>query len=819
MSRIRIAELKPEDLRWSYRTCDFPLQKVEEAEPVEGTVGQDRAMGALRTGLSVPGLGYNVFVCGLGGTGRTSSVREIVETIHPVSPAPADRCYVHNFSSPDKPMLICLKKGEAISLKHDMNQLIERLKRRVPQLLEADSFEQESTQLEAEMKERGQRILKDFEDKLKGTQFTVAQMKVGPMAVPDIFPAIEGKPVTMEDFEKAVEKGAVEVKDMEAFKKLHQELKKDLAQILKKTRKLEQEALQKMKALVMRFGDSLVEGFIDDLKEKYANKRLSSYFDSVRKSVVEHLSLFRGDKGEDSPAAVSAASEDSSTEDDDPFSIYRVNVILDNTDRPDTPIVVETEPTQRNLFGTIDVMADAPGHVSTDFRKITGGSLLEADGGFLILNALDLLSQPITVWQQLKRTLKNQQLRISTPDYGYPFGLQSLQPEPIDVNVKVILIGDALMYELLFSLDQDFRKIFKIKAEFDTEMTLSADNVKHFMAVLAKIRKKQKLMRFNKNALGTILEHAIRSASRRDKVSTRFGLVSDLMMEANYIAQSSGAKSVSEEHVERAIDGEIERNNLIESKIKERIQDGTIMIDIEGAKVGQVNGLSVLMTASYAFGQPTRITATTAAGEAGIVNIEREAHLSGSTHDKGVLILTGFLRQRYGQDKPLNLSASICFEQSYGGVDGDSASSTELYCIISSLADLPIKQSLAVTGSVNQKGEIQPIGGANYKIEGFFDVCKAKGLTGEQGVLIPSRNVDSLMLRKDVVQAVAEGRFHIYPIDTIDQGLEVLTGVPAGKRGKSGRFPKDTVNYLADKKLGQLASALKEFAGAGKEKT
>ncbi|MBN1592486.1 MAG: Lon protease family protein, partial [Candidatus Coatesbacteria bacterium] len=542
------------------------------------------------------------------------------------------------------------------------------------------------------------------------------------------------------------------------------------------------------------------------IKEKFDNKKLSACLDAILEDIVENVNEFRSSDGEH-PASGSG----SKAGEIDPFLRYRVNVLLDNTGRDDTPIIVETEPTARNLFGVIDLVPESQGQWRTDFTQIRGGSLLMADGGFLIVTAMDILAQQ-GVWEQLKRTLKNQQLRISIPEMGYPFSQHSIQPEPIDINVKVIMIGDAMMFEMLYSLDDDFKKIFKIKAEFDSQMPLEPKNIAHFMSVLSKIGGDKKLLRFQKNALLRVLEYAIRRAGRRDRISTRFGEVSDLLSEANLIAENDGAKSVSEKHVQAAIDAAIERNSLIESKMKRMITSGSIIIDTDGEKVGQVNGLSIIATANYAFGQPNRITATTATGDSGIINIEREADLSGSTHDKGVLILAGFLRQRFGQDKPLNLSASICFEQSYSGIDGDSASSTELYCILSSLSEVPIKQGIAVTGSVNQMGEVQPIGGINFKVEGFFDICKAKGLTGEQGVMIPRLNVESLMLRRDVVDAVAKGKFHIYPVETIDEGIEVLTGKPAGKPDAKGRFPKGSINYLVNEKLESLAHALKEFS-------
>ena len=809
MAKIEIDELRPEDLRWSCKQYDFSLKKAEDAEPTQGTVGQDRAVAALRTGLEVPSRGYNVFVCGLSGTGRRFSVKEVVKGINAVSPPPPDRCYVYNFSSPDKPVLIELKKGQAKGLQSDMDELIERLKKQVPRLLEDESFGEASQKLEDEVKTRGRALIDEFEKKLEGTKFTVAQVKVGPLALPDVFPVLDDKPATFEDFEQAVAEGKAQVDDMDAFKALYQDLKRDLADVLKRTRRLEAEALRRMKRLTMRFGEALIEGPIEDLKEKYGNQKLAKHLSAVGKSLVEKLSLFRR-AGEESQGAATV-SEARPHGEPDPFLHYRVNVLLDNTDREDTPIVIETEPTPRNLFGVIDLVLDQPGQWRTDFMQIKGGSLLAADGGYLIVNAIDILSQP-GVWEQLKRALKNQQLRISVPELGFPFGRHSLQPEPVELNVKVIMIGDAMIFDMLYGLDDDFKKIFKIKAEFDTQMPLKPENVAQFMSVVSKIRHRQKLMRFRKGALCTVLEYAIRRAGRKDRVSTRFGELSDLMSEANLVALKKSAKSVSEEHVQAAVDAAIRRNNLLETKLKRMIKDGTIMIDTDGAKVGQVNGLAVFSTANYTFGQPTRITASTAAGDSGIINIEREADLSGSTHDKGVLILAGFLRHRFGQTKPLNLSASICFEQSYSGIDGDSASSTELCCVLSSLSGVPIKQGIAITGSVNQKGEVQPIGGVNYKVEGFFDVCKATGLTGKQGVVIPRRNVESLMLRRDVVEAVAKGLFHIYPVDTIDEGLEVLTGVPAGEADAKGKFPKGTINYLADQKLEKLVKALKEFS-------
>ena len=810
VNEMSVEELQWHELRWSYKDYDYPFEAAEKAEPVEGTVGQERAISALSVGLSMAGRGYNVFVCGLSGTGRTSSVKEIVKHITPVHEPPKDRCYVHNFDAPDKPILLTFERGKARQFRRDMDQLIAFLQKQVPRLFEDESFTEARQRIEAELRAKEAGVLKEFEQKIEGTQFTLAQVKVGPVVLPEVFPVVEGKPIPIEQLEEAALSGAVKVEDLESLKKKYWELKRELSSVLKQTRRFGREGLQRMRELVKRSGEALVRGYIEDLKEKYADAKVSRYLEAAQRDILDNLELFRGEDESAAPPPARTATARSGAH-MDPFLHYRVNVILDNTDRNEVPIVVETSPTLRNLFGTIEVSGDAGGRWQTDFMRIKAGSLLEADGGYLIVNAFDVLSRP-GVWDHLKRTLKNQELRISAPELPFPFAQPGLLPEPIQLNTKVIMIGDAATYELLYGLDDDFKKVFKIKAEFDTEMPLSRENVDHFMAVLAKIRRQEGLLRFRKAALGAILEYAVRRASRRDKVSTRFGELADLMREASLLARNQGAKSVSERHVEDAILASMERHNLVESKIKEMIADGTIMIETDGAKVGQVNGLSIIQTPSYTFGRPTRITASTSAGKSGIINIEREARLSGRTYDKGVLILGGYLRLRYGQDKPLNLSASVCFEQSYSEVEGDSASSSEAYAIISSLAEVPIQQGIAVTGSVDQKGQIQPIGGINYKIEGFFDVCRAKGLTGRQGVLIPKRNVESLMLRKDVVQAVKEGKFHIYPVETIDEGLEVLTGLPAGRPDRNGNFPEGTINYLANEKLKTLVSTYKEYS-------
>jgi ATP-dependent Lon protease len=503
----------------------------------------------------------------------------------------------------------------------------------------------------------------------------------------------------------------------------------------------------------------------------------------------------------------------------DSFSEYQVNVLVDNSETKGAPIIVETTPNYRNLFGTIERVVERSGIWKTDFLHIKAGSFLRANGGYLIFNALDALMEP-WVWPTLKRTLKNQVIEIQTYDPLYFFSTSALKPEPIECNTKVIMIGDTQIYYLLYSLDDDFKKIFKIKADFDSVMNKDDGKIQQYASFIRKICDEDKLRPFDNTGIAAVVEYGVRITGRQKKLSTRFYIIADLLREANYWAEKDGSDVVSERHVDKTIEKKNYRVNLIEEKIQEMIDEGTILIDSDGMVVGQVNGLSVYNLGDYMFGKPSRITAKTSLGKAGIINIEREAEMSGPIHNKGVYILAGYLRGKYAQDKPITMSASLCFEQSYSGVEGDSASSTEIYALLSSISGLPLRQDIAVTGSVNQKGEIQPIGGVNEKIEGFFDVCKAKGLTGKQGVMIPHLNVDDLMLRKDVVQAVKEGKFHIYPVKAIDQGVEVLTGMEAGERQDGGRFKEGTVNDLVDKNLRELGMKIREFEGGeegGKE--
>jgi ATP-dependent Lon protease len=553
-----------------------------------------------------------------------------------------------------------------------------------------------------------------------------------------------------------------------------------------------------------------VKDSISDIKEKFNYEKVQQYLDEVQEDILANLGRFR--EKEETPPPIPGLVIPQMV---DSFSEYQVNVLVDNSETKGAPVIVETTPNYRNLFGTIERVVERSGIWKTDFLHIKAGSFLRANGGYLIFNALDALMEA-WVWPALKRTLKNQIIEIQTYDPFYFFSTSALKPEPIECNTKVIMIGETQIYYILYSLDDDFKKIFKIKADFDSVMNKEDEKIQQYASFIRKICDEDKLRPFDNTGIAAVVEYGVRITGRQKKLSTRFYLIADLLREANYWAEKDGSDVVTEKHVDQAIEKKIHRVNLIEEKIQEMIDDGTILIDSDGMVVGQVNGLSVYNLGDYMFGKPSRITAKTSMGKAGIINIEREVEMSGPIHNKGVYILSGYLRSKYAQDKPITMSASVCFEQSYSGVEGDSASSTELYALLSSLSGLPLRQDIAVTGSVNQKGEIQPIGGVNEKIEGFFEVCKAKGLTGKQGVMIPHLNVDDLMLRKDVVEAVKDGKFHVYPVKTIDQGVEILTGFEAGEESGDGRFKEGTVNGLVDKKLRELGTKIKEFeAGEG----
>ena len=806
------AELSTAKLRWTCELSRIPFETTAQAELREGFVGQERALRALKMGVELSAPGYNVFVCGLAGTSRGGTIARMIQELHPPTKESLDRCYVNNFKLPDRPRLLALPRGQANAFKKDTQAGIDFLRRRIPQVFEGEPFQRQKGRIVERFTVREKELMDDFTRRIAREQFALGHMQVGAVALPEIFPVLEGQMVPIEDISKMVHEGKLEGPAAEDIERKYEQFRQEFTVVYRKTLTLSRELASELSYLEQEAASVLVDGVIEELKEKYPGPNVAEYLEEVRHHLLDNLDPFKEREGEaeHEEETPDGAPKPPGAPERDPFRVYGVNVILAHNDGENSPVIFETTPTYANLFGTIQRAYDTRGGWTSDFMDLRGGSLLRADGGFLIMYSLEALSE-VGVWRALKRTLNHNRLEIQPLEMFYPFGGSALKPEAIDINVKVILIGDRELYELLYEYEEDFRKIFKVRVEFDEEMAMSDGVIAEYAGRLRTLSEKENLFPFDRGAFAAMLEYGVRQAGRRNKVTARFVDIADLAREAHYNAAAAGESVVRAAHVRGALSSKMERHNLVETRIREMIQEGTLLVDVSGTRVGQVNGLSVLEIGGYSFGKPVRITATAALGKTGLINIEREANLSGRLHDKGVHIIAGYLRSRFAQDKPLSLAASICFEQSYSGVDGDSASSTEIYALVSALSGLPLRQDIAVTGSINQQGDIQAIGGVNEKIEGFFDVCRIKGLTGTQGVMMPESNVEDLMLREDVLEAVATGKFHIWPVAKVEQGIEILTGAAAGQRNGDGTFEAGTVSALIDERLREMAKTMKEF--------
>lgn len=792
--------LQPEELRWRCPENYLKFKTTDDLKVVKEVVGQERALAALSLGLEIEATGYNIFVTGPAGSGRTSTVQRLLEKARPVKTL-TDKCYVHNFGNPDEPRLLQLPAGEGRLFRQAMDELVAYLAKNIPRQFEAEGYQNSRLEIIDRFKEKGAARVRDFEKKVASEGFALVQTT--PVARPELAPIVDKQPVSIDLLDRLVEEGKLTAERAAELKNRHRELSTELMSIYKELREYERQARENLAELDKQMVSPLLDERLAEIRERYRDSMVASYLNEVRAAILADIDLFRQRGGEGEVPAAGAGV--------DPYLQYRVNVLVDNSEQKSAPVVFETNPTYRNLFGSIERVWDKSGQWRTDFTHIKAGSLIRADGGFLVVNALDLLTEP-GVWPTLKRTLRNRQLEIAAYDpFVSLFGTTALKPEPIPLDLKVIMIGEPWVYNLLAAYDEEFQKIFKVRADFDWEMALTRDSASEYAQVIKSLCEKEKLRAFDRSAVARVIEFGARLAGRRDKVTTRFNLIADVLKEANYWAGKAQSRVVKAEHIEQAITQRRQRVRIIEEKLQESIRKGLLFIDVKGMVQGQVNGLAVYDLVEYSFAIPVRITARVGVGAAGIISVEREAELSGPIHDKGLYIITGYLRNKYAADLPLVLTASITFEQSYGGIDGDSASSTELYALLSELAELPLRQDLAVTGSVNQKGEIQPIGGVNEKIEGFFDVCQQKGFTGTQGVLIPRANVGDLMLREDVVAAVRQGRFHIYAIETIDEGIELLTGVPAGRPGRNGEYPPESVNGQVKARLRTLAERFRRF--------
>ena len=815
-------EVAVNNLRWTQDIKKLSFKTTDELKPLTEIIGQKRGVEAFRFGAGMRKAGYNIFVTGPSGTGRLATVKKLLQEISKDNGnVPDDLCYVNNFKKPDAPVLLKFRAGEGKKFKKDVHELIETLKREVPRLFEGQEYINRKKEIMEEYEKKGKGFFKELDKKVQDEGFTLVDVQIGQIKRPEVVPLVDGKPTHIDQVEQMVEKGRFPREEFEEMKKKYAVLRDEIDQIFIELRDLQKEIQRSTEEMDRVLFTSMTNDMVSPLKKRFKKKKVESFLDDMMDDMRENLQIFQSQQPQQIFPGLPAMGTGGNS-----FEIYNVNLLVDNSDQKGPPVIVESHPTYRNVFGSIERIVDRSGVWRTDFSKIRAGSLVKANGGYLVLNLMEAAMEP-GVWPSLKRTLKNQAMQIETYDPFYLFTTTGLKPEPVDMDVKVVLISESYYYYMLMGMDEDIPQIFKVRADFDTSMDRDEEAVMNFAKFIKMQTEEEKLKPFDKKAVAVLVEQAVRMSGRQEKISTGFPKLTDIIRESDYWAEQDKKGVVTGAHVEKAIESRIYRTNMIEEKLQEQIDRGTLMIDVDGAKVGQVNGLAVYSLGEYFFGKPSRITASVSMGRAGIINIERESDMSGSTHNKGVLILGGYLREKYAQDKPLTVSASIAFEQSYGGVDGDSASSTEIYALLSSLSGVPIMQNIAVTGSVNQKGEVQAIGGVNQKIEGFFDCCKKKGLTGSQGAMIPESNIKDLMLRKDVVDAVKKGKFHVYSVKTIDEGIEILTGKSAGTPKADGSYPKGTINYLVNEKLKSLAEGLSKFgkednnnkAGAPKKKS
>ncbi len=786
---------KPYDLSF------LNIETTEEIEPCQECVGQERALSAISLALGVNQTGYNLYLCGPRGVGKTSTIKAILEQISKTKPTPPDWCYVHNFLDPNSPKAISLATGQGKVFKRDMEQLVETLQREIPKAFEGKEYEEEKQKLINQAQKEKAELFESLQQRAAEKQI---QLQFSPTGVITV-PLYQGKPLTQEEYMRLSDE------EKEDIKKRKEELDEDVNEVFKKARQIDRETADKLKELEKKVALFAVSDLLDGLREKYnPYPDVIDYLHHVQRHILEHIDMFRGEKTQ-APQALPFAPPPQTPS----FTEFKVNVVVDNSRTEGAPVVFETHPIYSNLFGTIEREVRF-GVLTTDFTMIRAGSLAKANGGYLVVEALDVLKAPF-VWDSLKKALENSEVSIEDvfQQYGYP-GSIGLRPEPIKLDVKVILIGNPFIYNMLYAFDEDFGKLFKVKADFDSVVARNEEQITKYVSFVKFMCDRNNIRPLHRSALEALLEHASRLAGDQEKISVRHGVLSKIVVEADYLASLDGnSECITRGHIERAVEDKIYRSNMIEEKIQEMIKENTIIVDTDGQKVGQINGVAVLDLGDYAFGKPTRITCDTFMGTEGVVSIERRAKLSGNIHDKGVLILSGYLGEQYATDKPLSLSATIAFEQSYSMVEGDSASAAELIALLSSLSGVPIRQDLAITGSVDQKGNIQPIGGVNEKIEGFYRTCKVKGLTGTQGIVIPKRNVRNLMLNKELIEAVREGKFHIYPVAHIDEAIEIMTGRESGKRREDGSFPEGTVHYLANKKLTEFMESLRQLSRNG----
>jgi lon-related putative ATP-dependent protease len=803
-------ELGPEQL---CRRCDpgqFDFETTDDLEDLAEVLGQPRAVEAMKFGVGIEEEGYNIFALGPAGTGKRTVVHQYFEQRAANAPIPDDWCYVNNFDQRHKPRAICLPAGKGIVFRKDMEKIVEGLSTALSAAFDSEEYQTRRQTITGELQDRQSEAFKEVQEDAQDQGVALLRTPAGLVFAP----VREGEVLSAEEVQ------ALSEEERNRLEEKVEELQSELQKILQQVPAWQREVQDRLRDLNREIANFAVKGLIDELREKYIDhEEIVGHLSAMQKDIVENARSFLTSDEQESgmPQMLQGAMQDSSG--GSPLlRRYAVNLLIDHSDAKGAPVVYEDNPTYQNLVGRVEHQAQM-GALLTDFNLIKAGALHRANGGYLILDARKVLLQPYA-WEGLKRVLQSGQIRIeSVGQMLSMISTVSLEPEPIPLNVKVALLGDRTLYYMLWQLDPDFDELFKVEADFDERMDRDGENQQLYARLIATRVREEKLRPFDRTAVARVIEQSARSVEDSEKLSTQIRNVTDLLREANYWAGESGEGVVTAADVQKAVDAQIYRADRVRDRIQEAIRRNIILIDTEGEQVGQVNGLSVLSLGNFMFGQPSRITARIRLGKGDVINIEREVDLSGPIHSKGVLILSGFLGARYAGESPLSLSASLVFEQSYGGVDGDSASSAELYALLSAIAEVPIKQSLAVTGSVNQHGIVQAIGGVNEKIEGFFNICRAHGLTGDQGVLIPSSNVKHLMLRDDVVKAVEEGKFHVYPVENIDQGIAILTGIEAGEPDREGLYPTNSINHRVKRRLAELAEKRQQFAKSGGEES
>jgi lon-related putative ATP-dependent protease len=789
-----VSELPANTLRW---TCDPKLigaKSSEELKPLEVMVGQPRAHEALSLGFRAKEVGFNIFVAGPPGTGKTTITTDFLEDIAKAMPTPPDWCYVHNFDDAYQPNTLRCPPGMGKELKEDMKELVQAARIAIRQLFEGEDYAAKREAMGRKVNAKRQDVIARMSQAAKEEGFILQFTALGLTLVP----VIKGHPITDDEF-LALSKEA-----QQKFAEHREELREKLQPLMHEIREVEATARNEIIEFDRDVALYAIDHLMSNLLEKYkTHEEITAFLHNIQSHIADDLDMFRGrqsDKkdGEEQPV------------DENAFRVYEVNVIVDNSNVKGAPVCVEGNPTYDNVLGRIEKESQY-GTLTTDFTLIHGGSMHRANNGFLVMRAEQLL-RDFSVYDSMKRALKSGQIRIEDlpQRIGYA-SVRTISPKPIPLDIKVILIGDSTTYQLLFAYDPEFRELFKVKADFDSVMERNESNIHSYAEFFAALATKERLKHLDASAMARLIEQSCRLSEDQEKLSTQFGLVADAVREANFYALQDDSKYITSSHVEKAIEAKIYRSNLIQEKLREYIEKKVILISTEGEAVGQINGLSVLSMGDFSFGAPSRITVAVGLGKEGLIDVQREVNMSGPIHGKGVMIIAGYLASKFASDKPLTLSARVVFEQNYEGVEGDSASSTELYALLSALSGVPIKQCFAVTGSVNQGGEVQPIGGANEKIEGYFEVCKARGLDGHHGVVIPESNVRNLMLKQEVLDSVKAEKFHIYPVKTIEEGIEVLTGVPAGKRLPDGGYEEKTIYGLVDKRLREMAETTKRF--------